>query len=71
MMHIGFPSVYNWISSMSIKNKEDIKVLENAQTGMKKILNGLTEKSLIKSCKSLLSFLLINKVIFETSTKKI
>jgi len=43
MMHIGFPSVYNWISSMSIKNKEDIKVLENAQTGMKKILNGLTE----------------------------
>ena len=43
MMHIAFPSVYNWISSMSIENKEDIKVLEDAQQGMIKILKGLTE----------------------------
>jgi len=43
MMNIGFPSVYNWMSSMAIDNKEDIKVLETAQAGMKKILKGLTE----------------------------
>ncbi len=43
MMNIAFPSVYNWISSMSIDNKEDIKVLEDAQQGMIKILKGLTE----------------------------
>lgn len=43
MMQIGFPSVYNWMSSMAIDNKEDMEVLEAAQTGMKKILTGLTE----------------------------
>jgi len=43
MMHIGFPSVYNWMSSLAIDNKEDMKVLESAQQSMKKILNGLTE----------------------------
>ncbi len=43
MMHVGFPSVYNWISSMAIENKKDIEVLKNAQTGMQKILTGLTE----------------------------
>jgi len=43
MMQIGFPSVYNWMSSMAIDNKEDIEVLESAQAGMKKILTGLTE----------------------------
>ena len=43
MMHIGFPSVYNWMSSMAIENKEDSKVLEEAQSGMMKILKGLTE----------------------------
>ncbi|RUM72102.1 MAG: DUF302 domain-containing protein [Sulfurovum sp.] len=43
IMHIGFPSVYNWISSMAIENKDDVKVLEEAQAGMKKILSGLTE----------------------------
>jgi uncharacterized protein (DUF302 family) len=43
MMHIAFPSVYNWMSSMAIENKEDIEVLETAQAGMKKILSGLTE----------------------------
>jgi len=43
MMKIGFPSVYNWMSSMAIDNKEDMDVLEAAQSGMKKILSGLTE----------------------------
>jgi len=42
-MHIAFPSVYNWMSSMSIDTKEDMKVLESAQQGMIKILKGLTE----------------------------
>lgn len=43
MMQIGFPSVYNWMSSMAIDNKEDMEVLETAQAGMKKILTGLTQ----------------------------
>lgn len=42
-MHIAFPSVYNWISSMAIDNKQDTEVLETAQKGMMKILKGLTE----------------------------
>jgi uncharacterized protein (DUF302 family) len=43
MMLLGFPSVYNWMSSMAIDSKEDMEVLETAQAGMKKILSGLTE----------------------------
>ena len=43
ILTIAFPSVYNWLSSMSIENKEDIQTLEVAQEGMKKILSGLTE----------------------------
>jgi uncharacterized protein (DUF302 family) len=43
MMEIGFPSVYNWMSSMGIDNKEELEVLEKAQSGMKKILTGLVE----------------------------
>lgn len=42
-MHVAFPSVYNWMSSMSIDTKEDMEVLEAAQQGMIKILKGLTE----------------------------
>jgi len=42
-MQIGFPSVYNWMSSMAIDSKEDMEVLEAAQAGMNKILTGLTE----------------------------
>lgn len=42
-MHIGFPSVYNWMSSMNIESKEDVEVLETAQAGMRKILTDLTE----------------------------
>ena len=43
MLDVGFPSVYNWMSSMAIDNKDDMKVLEDAQKGMQKILTGLTE----------------------------
>jgi len=43
MMQIGFPSVYNWMSSMAIDNKADMEVLETAQEGMQKILTGLIE----------------------------
>jgi len=43
IMNVAFPSVYNWISSMSIEEDEDIKVLEVAQKGMKKILKALME----------------------------
>jgi len=42
-MHIAFPSVYNWMSSLSIDDKKDMEVLEDAQTRMKKILSGLVE----------------------------
>jgi uncharacterized protein (DUF302 family) len=42
-MEIAFPSVYNWISSMALDNKEDIKVLQDAQDRMSKILKGATE----------------------------
>jgi uncharacterized protein (DUF302 family) len=43
MMNIAFPSVYNWISSMALDNKEDLSVLEDAQKRMRKILSSLTE----------------------------
>jgi uncharacterized protein (DUF302 family) len=43
MMHIGFPSVYNWMSSLAIDAKEDVKVLEAAQKSMTGILESLTE----------------------------
>ncbi len=42
-MHIAFPSVYNWISSMAINDKESVKVLEEAQASMNKIITGLIE----------------------------
>ncbi len=43
MLEVAFPSVYNWMSSMAIDTDTDMKVLEDAQAGMKKILTGLTE----------------------------
>jgi uncharacterized protein (DUF302 family) len=43
IMHVGFPSVYNWMSSLAIDNKEDVEVLEAAQKSMKSILESLTE----------------------------
>ena len=42
-MYIAFPSVYNWMSTMSITDKKDIEVLEYAQKRMKNILSGLVE----------------------------
>ncbi len=42
-MSVAFPSVYNWMSSMSITDKKDMSVLEDAQKRMRKILSGLTE----------------------------
>ena len=42
-LEIAFPSVYNWMSSMAIDNKTDMKVLEEAQAGMQKILKALME----------------------------
>ena len=40
-MHIAFPSVYNWMSTMSITDKKDIEVLEDAQKRMKNILSNI------------------------------
>jgi uncharacterized protein (DUF302 family) len=42
-MHIGFPSVYNWMSSLGIENKENINILEAAQKSMENLLESLTE----------------------------
>ena len=42
-MNIAFPSVYNWVSSMGLKDKEDLATLEDAQKRMRKILSSLTE----------------------------
>lgn len=42
-LHLAFPSVYNWISSMDIKDKESLTVLKEAQASMHKILTELTE----------------------------
>ena len=42
-MKIAFPSVYNWMSSMALKDKDDLSTLEDAQKRMKKILSTLTE----------------------------
>jgi uncharacterized protein (DUF302 family) len=42
MLHIAFPSVYNWMSSMAIDKESDIKVLKNAQSGMQTLLTELT-----------------------------
>jgi uncharacterized protein (DUF302 family) len=42
-MNIAFPSVYNWISSLSIDNKKDIDVLKDAQRRMSNILSSMVE----------------------------
>ncbi len=42
-MKIGFPSVYNWMSSMAIDDKKNVEVLKEAQKSMQKILTELTE----------------------------
>jgi uncharacterized protein (DUF302 family) len=42
-LNFGFPSVYNWMSSLAITDKKDLEVLEDAQKRMTTILTGLTE----------------------------
>ena len=42
-MNLGFPSVYNWISSMSIKDKASLDALNEAQKSMNAILTDLSE----------------------------
>ncbi|CAA6817268.1 MAG: FIG01147157: hypothetical protein [uncultured Sulfurovum sp.] len=42
-MKAAFPSVYNWVSSLAISDKKDLKVLEDAQATMNKILTSLME----------------------------
>ncbi len=42
-MKLGFPSVYNWISALSIDDKASLKELKDAQNRMEKILSSLTE----------------------------
>ncbi len=42
-LNFGFPSVYNWMSSLAITDKKELDVLEDAQKRMTTILKGLTE----------------------------
>ncbi len=42
-MEIGFPSVYNWIASIAIEDKESVDVLMIAQEKMEEILKDLTK----------------------------
>jgi len=43
-IEMGFPSVYNWIASLAIEDKESIDILMSAQKKMENILKKLTEK---------------------------
>ena len=43
-IEIGFPSVYNWIASLSIEDKASIDVLISAQKKMEKLLTKLVSK---------------------------
>lgn len=40
---VGFPSVYNWMSSTLIDNKDALDVLQKAQNDFEKILKNITE----------------------------
>lgn len=42
-MEIGFPSVFNWIASLAIEDKESVDVLMMAQKKMEEILKELTK----------------------------
>jgi uncharacterized protein (DUF302 family) len=42
-MYVGMPTAHNWTSSMDIKDKESLTVLNEAQESMDKILAELTE----------------------------
>ena len=43
-VEMGFPSVYNWISSLAIEDKASIDILLHAQKSMEEILTNLTKK---------------------------
>ena len=43
MVHMAYPSVYNWISSLGIKDKESIEVLIKAQNKMIEMINETLE----------------------------
>ena len=43
-VEMGFPSVYNWISSLAIEDKASIDILMHAQKSMEEILTKLTKK---------------------------
>ena len=43
MMHIAFPAVANWISSLSVDDKKGLEVLKDAKGRMQKILTEATE----------------------------
>ena len=42
-VHIGFPSVENWIANLDITDEESIKALRSSQAMIEKILNEMTE----------------------------
>ena len=42
-VHIGFPSVENWIENLDISDEESIKALRSSQAMIVKILNDVTE----------------------------
>ncbi len=42
-IHMAYPSVYNWLSSLDITDKPSTKVLEDAQTLMIEVVNEVTE----------------------------
>ena len=43
VIKLGFPSVYNWMSSLAVSDKKDMDVLEGAQKRMNEILTSITE----------------------------
>ncbi|MFA6193043.1 MAG: DUF302 domain-containing protein [Sulfurimonas sp.] len=43
VVNMAYPSVYNWISSLAIKDKQSIKVLKDAQELMVKVIKEVTE----------------------------
>ncbi|MDO8453070.1 MAG: DUF302 domain-containing protein [Sulfurimonas sp.] len=43
VVNMAYPSVYNWISSLAIEDKPSIKVLEDAQELMIKVVKEVTE----------------------------
>ena len=43
VVHFAYPSVYNWMSSIDVADKESKEVLLNAQTLMNNTLSEVTE----------------------------